>query len=142
MGKTNWLAIIVASAVGMGIGFLWYGLFFQDTWMAGNFITMADENTLIKHGETIPTSATPMIINTIAIVVLALLTNWLQNYTDQTSASEGGLLGFIVGIFAAINILLTNLFAANSISLTAIDASYVLVLFTMMGLIIGAWRKN
>ena len=138
MGKTNWLAIIVASAEDMGIGFLWYGLFFQDTWMAGNFITMADENTLIKHGETIPTSATPMIINTIAIVVLALLTNWLQNYTDQTSASEGGLLGFIVGIFAAINILLTNLFAANSISLTAIDASYVLVLFTMMGLIIGA----
>ncbi len=90
MGKTNWLAISVASSVSMGIGFLWYGLFFQNAWMAGNFITMADENTLMKHDETIPTSATPMIINTIAIVVLALLTNWLQNYTDKLPLVKEG----------------------------------------------------
>ena len=142
MGKTNWLAIIVAAAAGMGIGFLWYGLFFLDTWMAGNYITMADETTMLKYGEEVITSSTPMIVNTLAMIIFAILTNYLQNVTNQTNASKGTLLGFIVGLFAAINVLLTNLFAANPISLTAIDASYVLVLFTLMGLIIGAWRKK
>ena len=31
--KTNWLAIVAAAAVGMGIGFLFYGALFQDVWM-------------------------------------------------------------------------------------------------------------
>ena len=141
MEKTNWLAILAAAIAGFGIGFLWYGVLFQDTWMAGNGITMEGE-TMLKHGKEVAMSATPMIVNTVGMVLLALIMNWLMNKTNHTTLQKGAMLGLVLGLVATINIVLTNLFAQNSMSLTIVDSSYIIVLLTVMGIIIGAWRKK
>ena len=44
--------------------------------------------------------------------------------------------------FAAFFDTIGNLFAMNPMSLTTVDGSYALVLFTVMGAILGGWQKK
>ena len=138
--KTNWLALLVSVVVSMGIGFLWYGALFQEKWMAANGFTM-DGDKMFKNGTEIPMSSTPMIINTVAMAVYALIMNWLIGKTGAKSWMDGAMTGGAVGLMAAIGTHVSNLFALNPSDLSMIDGSYSFVLFTVMGAIIGGWRK-
>ena len=143
MNNTNWLAVIVSAAAGMGIGYLWYGVLFMKPWADGNGITTNDDMTqMFKHGEEVAMSDTPMIVNTIGMILFALLLNWLINKTNHTSATRGATLGGIIGIFATINIILSNLFAIRPLSLSLVDGSYLIVILAVMGAILGGWRKG
>ena len=143
MNKTNWLAVIASAVAGMGIGFLWYGLFFNAQWMTGNGITTnEDRTTMFKDGAELPVSMTPMIVNFVGMVVFAIILNWLINRTNHTTGAKGATLGGVIGLIAAINIFLSNMFAFNPSSLTMIDGSYIIVVLAVMGLILGGWRKG
>ena len=141
--KTNWLAIVVAAVVGMGIGFLFYGALFQDAWMAGNGITSnEDMSKMFKYGEEVPLSHLPMIINTVVMVLYALIVNWLVTRTGETSWAGGAKIGAIVGAVVLLNVYVSNRFAANPTSLSMIDVGYALVLLAAIGAIVGGWRSK
>ena len=139
--KTNWLAIAASVVVGMLMGFLWYGMLFQNQWMAGNGFTMEGDK-MFKNGAEIPMSATPMIVNTIVMLVYALIMNWLLNKMSISTWQSGAMVGGGIGLLMAFGILTGNMFAQNPMSLTMVDGSYSLVLFALMGAIIGGWRKK
>ncbi|MCC7246323.1 MAG: DUF1761 domain-containing protein [Saprospiraceae bacterium] len=139
--KTNWLAIAASAVAGMFIGFLWYGAIFQQQWMAGNGITMEGEKFL-KNGAEMDMSATPMIFNTIAMVVYALLINWLVGKAGSKSWMDGAMVGGAVGLIGLIGVYIGNIFAGNPSSLSMVDGSYNLVVFTLMGAILGGWQKK
>lgn len=141
MRNTNWLAIAVSVVAGMAIGFLWYGALFQNQWMEGNGITM-DGDTVLKDGIEQVSSSTPMIINTLAMAIYAIFMDWLINKTQDTSWAKGATLGLILGLVMVVSIYVGNLFAMSPISLTMVDGSYSMVLFTVIGAIIGGWRKK
>ena len=145
MKNTNWLAILAATIAGFFIGFLWYGLLFQPQWMEGNGITTSGEGDAIKmfkYGKEVAVSNVPMIANVIGMFVLALITNWILNVSNHTTAAKGLTIGAILGLIVSVNILLSNLFANNSMTLTLVDSSYIIVVLGVMGLILGAWRKK
>ena len=108
--------------------------------MAANGFTM-DGDKMFKNGTEIPMSSTPMIINTVAMAVYALIMNWLIGKTGAKSWMDGAMTGGAVGLMAAIGTHVSNLFALNPSDLSMIDGSYSFVLFTVMGAIIGGWRK-
>ncbi len=139
--KTNWLAIAVCVIGGMAIGFLWYGALFNAAWMAGNGFTMEGEK-MFKNGVEVPMTATPMIFNTIAMLVYALLVNWLLGRTGANTWMEGAKIGGLIGLIMVIGIYIGNMFAMNPASLTMVDGSYSFVLFAMMGAILGGWQKK
>ncbi len=139
--KTNWLAIAAAVVVSMIIGFLWYGLLFQNQWMAGNGFTMEGEK-MFKDGVEIPMSSTPMIFNTIAMVVYALIMNWLLGRIGANTWMDGAKVGGAIGLLMAVGVYIGNVFAQNPMSLTMVDGSYSLVLFTLIGAILGGWQKK
>jgi len=139
--KTNWPAIAVAVVVSMIIGFLWYGLLFQNQWMAGNGFTMEGEK-MFKDGVEIPMSSTPMIFNTIAMVVYALIMNWLLGRIGANTWMDGAKVGAAIGVLMAVGVYTGDLFAQNPMSLTMVDGSYSLVLFTIIGAILGGWQKK
>ena len=139
--KTNWLAIAAAVVAGMVIGFLWYGALFQEQWMAGNGITQDGEKYL-KNGVEMPMSATPMIFNTIAMILYALVVNWLLGRMGINTLMDGAMAGGVIGLLMAAGEYTGNLFANNPMSLTMVDGSYALVLFALMGAIIGGWQKK
>jgi hypothetical protein len=139
--RINWVAVLVATLASMFIGFLWYGVLFQEQWMAGHGITMEGEKAF-KNGEEMPMSAAPMIINFVAMAVYALVLNWLLGLTGMTTWMDGAKVGGAIGLLMAIGVYVGNMFAQNPMSVTMVDASYVLVLFTAIGAILGGWRKR
>lgn len=143
--KTNWSAIIAAAVVGMALGFLFYGALFQDVWMAGNGITTEGEGEAVKmfkNGTEVPVSSLPMIINTVAMVVYALIMNWLVEKMGETTWAGGAKVGAIIGFIVLFNTYVGNRFAANPTSLSLVDGGYALVLFAAIGAIVGGWRKK
>ena len=139
--KTNWLAIVVCLIVGMALGFLWYGALFQNQWMAGNSITMTGDQ-MFKNGVAMDMSMTPMIFNTIAMLVYALVMNWLIQKTGSTDLMSGLTLGAVIGGIHLFGIITGNMFAGNPMSLSMVDGSYTFILFAVMGAILGAWQKK
>ena len=139
--KTNWLAIAVSAVAGMLIGFLWYGMLFQNQWMAGNGITMEGEK-MFKNGTEIPMSATPMIVNVVVMLVYAIIMNWLLNKMNVSTWQTGATIGAGIGVLMVLGILTGNMFAQNPMSLTLVDGSYSFVLFVVIGVIVGGWRKR
>lgn len=139
--KTNWLAIITSIVASMVIGFLWYGMLFQEQWMAGNGITMEGEK-MLKNGAEIPMTPTPMVVNLLSMVVYALIFNWLLKRMNVSTWQSGAVFGASIGIIVFLGVLTGNLFAVNPSSLSMIDGSYSFVMFTLMGAIIGGWRKK
>lgn len=139
--NVNWLAIIASVIASMAIGFLWYGALFQDMWMAGNGITM-DGEAMLKNGTEVPISSTPMIINTIAMLIYALFMHWLLERSNSQSLIGGLKTGFILGLILYIGITVNNLFSSTHYDLTLIDGSYAIVLWTVIGSIIGGWQKK
>ncbi|MBK8965152.1 MAG: DUF1761 domain-containing protein [Saprospiraceae bacterium] len=139
--KTNWLAIVVAVVGTMLLGFLWYGVLFQEQWMAGNGFTMEGDK-MFKNGVEVPMSSTPMIVNTIAMVVYALAMNWFLGRMGINSWMDGAKAGGVFGLVFFVGIATGNLFANNPFSLTLVDGLYSLVLFTLIGAILGGWTKK
>ncbi|HMR89820.1 MAG TPA: DUF1761 domain-containing protein [Saprospiraceae bacterium] len=141
--KTNWIAIFASVVAAMVIGFLWYGFIFQNQWMVGNGITASEDGLkMFKDGSEMDMSPTPMIFNTIFMVVYAFIISWLIKKANVNTWLGGMMIGFAVGLTHTLNVITGNLFAANPPSLSLVDGSYSLVLFTVIGTIIGALHKN
>lgn len=145
--KINWLAILVSAIAGMFIGFLWYGLFFVDQWAAGVGLTgpgMADGmGAIFKHGDPVTLDPViPMIINTVSMFIYAFIMNWLITQTNRTSLAGGATLGAVIGLIAMLTTYVSNRFAMNPTILSMIDGSYYIVLFAVIGAIMGGWRKK
>ncbi len=139
--KTNWLALIISIILCMGLGYLWYGVLFTHQWMAGNGITMVD-GVAMKNGTAMPMTNLPMIVNTISLVVYAYLMNWLVNRSGSFTFQSGATVGAVVGIINFFRIYTGNRFAGNPTSLSMIDGSYTLLIFIVIGAVIGGWRSK
>jgi len=147
ISKINWLAVLVSAIAGMFIGFLWYGVFFMDQWAEGVGLTgpgMADGvGEVFKHGAAVTIdSTTPMVINTVSMLIYAFIMNWLVTQTNRTSFAGGATLGALIGTVAMLTTYVSNRFAMNPTSLSLIDGSYYIVLFAVIGAIMGGWRKK
>lgn len=139
--KTNWIAVVVSVVAGMFIGFLWYGMLFQAQWGAGNNVT-AEGGKFFKNGVEMSSSPAPMIFNIVAMVVYALLVNWLLGLANARTWMDGAKIGGAIGLIMAINECVSNMFAMNPASLSMVDGSYALVIFTLFGAILGGWQKK
>ena len=139
--KTNWIAVVVSVVAGMFIGFLWYGMLFQAQWSAGNNVTVEGEK-FFKNGVEMSASPAPMIFNIVAMVVYALLVNWLLGLANARTWMDGAKIGGAIGLIMALGIYVGNMFAMNPASLSMVDGSYSLVVFTLFGAILGGWQKK
>jgi hypothetical protein len=127
----NWLAVAVAVVSTFVIGFLWYGPLFQKPWMQATGMTKekgAQANMLLTFGGT-------ALLNLVVAVGIALL----------LGPQAGWHAGLHTGFFAALFFVATSLgviylFEQQSLKLWLINAGYQLVIFAVMGVIIGAWH--
>lgn len=143
--RINWLAVLVSAISGMLIGFLWYGMFFVQTWMDGNSITVTGEGNamkMFKNGIEQPITNLPMIINTVTMVVYALLLQWILQKTNIRTWQSGAMLGIVIGLTHFFNVYVGNRFAMSPTSLSMVDGSYSLVMFTVMTAILAGWQKK
>jgi hypothetical protein len=124
----NWIAIIVATAAAMVIGFLWYGPVFGKTWMA-----------LTGRGMGEGSSPGPLyVLTALAAFIEAIALNWFINETGWTTGAGGELIGLYAGLgFIATAFFSQVLFAGRPPRLYAIDAGYQVFQAVVLGAIIG-----
>ena len=125
----------------MFIGFLWYGVFFNEQWMAANGFTLQGEK-MFKNGQEIPMNPTPMVVNVIAMAVYALVLNWLFGKMNVSTWQTGAVIGASIGLLMFLGVLTGHMFAMRPSILITVDGSYAFVLFTVIGAIVGGWTKK
>ncbi len=131
--SVNWLAIVVATIVTFVIGGIWYHEKVLGTkWMHAVGLKKKDlENA--NMGKVFGTS---FVLAFVTSVFLAIFADVLQIGT----AFDGALFGAVIGaVFVATSLGTQYVFAQRSFDLFAIDASYVIITFAVMGSIIGVF---
>ncbi len=128
----NWLAVVIATVVAFAVGGLWYSkALFGSVWLEEVGLTEeAVSNTNMPR-----TFGGTFVLLFLAVTALAALIG-----TD--SSWQGGLQsGLLIGVFwVATAYGITYLFEQRSLRLFLINAGYNVVLFAILGIIIGAWH--
>ena len=130
--EVNYLAVVAASLIGFVVGFLWYGPIFGKAWMAETGMTeeKAKESNMAK------TMGITFVLQIFMAYCLAMFIG--DPSIDITMAT---FYGFLTGLgWILPTMIINNLFEQRSIKLSLIQGGYCVVVFTLMGLVLGAWR--
>lgn len=130
--EVNFLAVLVAALSAFLIGGLWYSpvLFFK-AWLDGAGLT--EEDAQQGHPGKIYGGA--FVMTFIAATVLAIVIG------DHKSLAGGLHWGLFIGIGWVATSFATNyLFERRSLKLWLVNAGYNVVLFAVMGAILGVWK--
>ena len=128
----NWLAVVVATVAAFGLGGFWYSkALFGNAWLQEVGLT----EEAVNSANMPRTFGTAFVLQFLAVTALAALigtdSNWL-------SGLQTGLTVSVFWVATAYGI--TYLFEQRSLRLFLINAGYNIVLFAIVGTIIGAWH--
>lgn len=133
MGDLNFWAILAAALVQFFIGGLWYSpALFHKAWMRENSFTDED----LKRGS-------PAVIFGLAFVFAVIMAANLAAFLagEATDLVWGLTAGLLAGSgWVALGFAIIALFERRSLRYVLINGGYLVVSFTAMGAILGAWR--
>ena len=139
MHSLNWLAILVASAASMVLGFLWYSpLLFAKAWTREMGY---DPNDKAKMDE-MKKSAGPAYAGSFAASLLSAFTLALILHGMRAESLHFGMMAsFHIWLGFVATVQFTGaLFAKQSMKLLAINTGYQLVCYLAMGAILVLWK--
>ncbi|SMO86496.1 DUF1761 domain-containing protein [Gracilimonas mengyeensis] len=126
----NWLAVLAATLVGFAVGFVWYGWLFKKAWM--NAVGITEEE--VAKGNMAKISGLTFLFQFIMAYCLAMF------FGNEVQAGTGAFYGFLTGFgWVATALGVNALYEQKSWKYIGINGGFWIVVFTLMGLIIGAW---
>jgi hypothetical protein len=133
LGNINYLAVLVAALCAFFIGWLWYGLLFGKVWM--KLLGFSAEN-IREGGMSMPIMmATNFIATFLSAFALAMFLG------KDSDLMFGIFAGFMIAIFwIATSRLNDVLYERKPFGLFLINVGYNLVIYIIMGAIIGVWH--
>lgn len=133
----NWLAVVAASLIGFAIGFVWYGPLFGKPWM--NAVGLTEED--VQNSNMAKTFGVTFVLQFIMAFCLAMFFYGDPTSADMINGSNGAFYGFLTGFgWVATAIGVNALYEQKSWSYMFINGGFWIVVFTLMGLILGAWK--
>jgi len=133
LSAVNWLAVVAATIAAFVVGGIWYGPLFGKAWQALNGISDED----IKASNTLRTFGGAFALTAVAAFGLAMMMQMHPAPALNTGLGVGTTVGLA---FVASSTGINYLFALKPLKLYLIDAGYLVLMFAVLGLIIGAWR--
>ncbi len=125
----NWLAIIVAALSTFIIGGIWYSAF-EKPWVAANNFTAED----LKKRKM------PLVFGLSFFFSFIMSVN-LAMFIGNEDLAFGTIAGFMTGFgWVAFAIAIISLFENRPLKYVLINSGYMIVSFTLMGAILGAWK--
>lgn len=127
--SVNWLAVIIATVVGMALGFGWYTVLSR-AWL----------NALGRKPEDIDASdyspyIWSVVVQFVMAYVLAVLT---PAVFEATTVGNGVMMALIAWVgFVLTAMILNHRYQGRSWALTAIDGGYILGVLVLQGIVIG-----
>lgn len=130
LGGVNLLGVLLAALAIWAVGFVWYGLFFNQAWMAGNHYDVSDYD-----GQ----SPAWMAAGALIPLILAFGIGWLMKRADIAGPGPAILFALIVGVLIGLPLMAYGLVYSpwHSLSVFAIDGGHTLVCFAIAGLILS-----
>lgn len=126
----NWFAVLLAAVVSFVIGGLWYGPLFGKQWLRASGV---DEAALGTGGMG-RIFALSFLMQLLAAAVLALFIG------AESTLTFGLFAGVAAGVFwVATAFGVVYLFERRPFAHWAVNASYHIVVYAVMGAILGAW---
>ena len=127
----NWLAVIAAAFSTFLLGGLWYSpLLFEKRWLNANNFNQED----LKKRKM------PMVFGLSFLLSFIMSLN-LALFIGQEDVVFGTIVGFMTGFgWVALAIGIISLFESRSLKYVLINGGYMIVSFTIMGAILGAWN--
>jgi Protein of unknown function (DUF1761) len=132
LAGVNGFAVLAAALAAFAIGAVWYSpALFARAWMRATGLT----EERLKQGNMAVIFGLAFALELVAALVLGLFLGPEANLAFGTAA------GFMTGLFWVSGALgVVYLFERRPLALWCIDAGYQVVLFTVMGAILGAWH--
>jgi hypothetical protein len=127
----HWLAVALAAVAGFPLGALWYGPLFGRAWSAATGITKESA----KHVNMAKIYAATLALNLVIATSLAMLIGPEANLQDGLIAGFMGGFTFVAAAFGV-----SYLFELRPFKLWAINSGYQVIVFSVMGTILGAWH--
>lgn len=135
--EINWLAIGGATLVAFFIGFLWYGPVFGKAWMAEVGMTQEDA----EKGNMAKIFGVSLVLQFIMAYCLYMSFYAVPEVGAGINTGTGAAYGFLTGFgFAFTAIGVNAMFEQKSWKYIAINGGFWIVVFTLMGLILGTFR--
>jgi hypothetical protein len=127
----NWIAVVAAAVSSFVLGGLWYGPIFGKAWQQQ--LGLSDEKLAAGNPALIFGGA--FVLTLVVATALAALINVLM---PDSGVLGGLLIGIEVAVvFVASSLAINYLFARHSMALFGIDAGYLVLMFALMGMILG-----
>lgn len=134
LGNINWWAVVVATAVTMVLGTLWYGPFFGKKWMKLEGLT---EDAVNNADGSSKVYAQMGIIALITSMMMAVLVRAI----DVTSFMDLVIVGFLFGVvLRASTHYIHDGFSNRKPGVTLIHAGYDTLVIVLVTMIVGLWR--
>jgi hypothetical protein len=130
----NYIAVIVATLAGFGLGAVWY-MVLGRAWMRAISKTEAE----IKQNQ-VGAKALPFVIALVALFVMALMLAGLMGHLGDVTVRGGVISAFFVWVgFVITTMGVNHAFAGAKPMLTLIDGGHWLAVLLVMGAAIGAF---
>ncbi len=126
----NWLAIFVAAISTFLIGGIWYSLF-EKQWMTANRFTK----------EYLQQRNLPLVFCLSFLFSFIMSFNLAMFIGTKADVSVGMIAGFLAGFgWVFFSLAIISLFEKRSFRYVLINGGYIIIAFTVMGAIHGAWH--
>jgi hypothetical protein len=130
----NYVAVIIATLAGFGLGAVWY-MILGRAWMRA--LGKTEDEISRDQGAA---KALPFIIALVALFVMSLMLAGLMGHLGDVSVRGGVISGFFVWIgFVITTMGVNHAFSGASPKLTLIDGGHWLAVLIVMGAVIGAF---
>jgi len=130
MKSINWVGVIAAVVASQAIGFVWYGMVFQEPWMAMSGIQpSASEGGMA------------MAWGAVQNLVIAVGLSWLVAGMGKSGWVQGALTGLIACIlFGLATMALRFIYGDDNPGLIPIDGGYMLIQYLVSGALVGGLK--
>lgn len=130
MKGINWIGVVAALVAGQAIGFAWYGMVFQEQWMALSGITPSEAE-----------GGAAMMWGIVQNLVICIGLSWLVARTGTQGWLQGALVALAACIFFGLaTMALRFIYGDDDPGLIPIDGGYMLVQYLVSGALIGGLR--
>ena len=132
--QVNYLNALWATLAALVVGYIWYGeKVFAQSWQKLVGLKkkdLEDSNAMV----------TLMLLMGVVYFAASVLIGSLLALSGMSGGGDGALMGLLVGTFAGgLPLLSSNSFARRKLELSLIDGGYVVLSFTLIGYILGAF---
>ncbi len=130
LGGVNLLGVLVAALAVWMFGFVWYGLLFNEAWMAGHHYEPSD-----FEGQ----SAAWMAVGAVIPLVQSFGIGWLMKRADVAGPGPSILFSLLIAVLVGLPLMAYGLAYSpwHSLSVFAIDGGHTLASFVIAGLILS-----